>query len=79
MTAVAFFVLVAVLLTAIVIGLNVNRQRQNIYDHWYALGWHDARTGHVDYSLSNTQKDYIVAAYWHGYNAAQHERLGIDN
>lgn len=74
----AITVLVGVLLTAVWFALRANRQRQDIYNHWYAQGWHDARTGHVDYSLSNTHKSLVVAAYWHGYNDSKSERLGID-
>lgn len=67
-------VLAFVLMLAVLAGIirNVNRNRQDMYNHWYAVGYRDGEEGTMWYSIQAQQKSaLIVNAYYEGYNAGR--------
>lgn len=61
-------VLVAVVLTAVWITANVYRYRTDVFQHWYGLGQRDAWNGVMNYTPPSPSNQFIVNAYWAGYN-----------
>lgn len=52
--------------TAYWVGI-LNRNRQNIYNHWYSIGYHDAEHDTMWYNVQS-MSTLIQRAYMDGYN-----------